>query len=552
MHMHTREQATIVFKRNGRYDPEGLKKLNYILRDWRKNQPINMDPHLFDLIWEVYQKSGSHVPIHVVCGYRSPDTNNMLRQRTRGVAKHSQHMLGKAMDFYIPDVPLAKLREIGFKMQMGGVGFYPTSGSPFVHMDTGNVRSWPRMSREQLVRLFPDGKTMHIPADGKPLPGYAEALASYQARKAGQGSIVMASASGGSGGKSFLARLFGGGGGGADEEEDTADTGATSVKVADNAAVTKAAARTAPASDDDDEGAGTAPAVAATAPIPTPKATPAADVSQDETVVAMAPLPRPSPSERRDTAADQADDQAADNAADATEVAMAPLPRPSPMPRADNDESVAVADAVPAPLSKPSFVAQPSVALASASATGGTSSRSPLPEQLAYQAAATAVAARAAPHQPMTAAEAIAEAVGQGNQAAAPAALAYAPADDNTARIDTRTGAIVAGLPARGQTKAKASASNGAWSSEGWQSPVARFTTVAFDSDAMALIIDPESPASGAEDVMQLPRPMPDAAVFVGTKHSSKYGFGRLASARTLRNDRQPASDTLIFASNGN
>ena len=195
---HTNESATVVFKRNGRYDPAGLKKLNYLLRDWRKNQPTNMDPRLFDLIWSVYQQSGSRVPIQVVCGYRSPETNGMLRSRSRGVAKHSQHMLGKAMDFYIPDVPLTKLREIGFKMQVGGVGFYPTSGSPFVHMDTGSVRSWPRMSRQQLVRLFPDGKTMHIPDDGKPLPGYAAALAAYKSRKAGgNDDIVLASASAG-------------------------------------------------------------------------------------------------------------------------------------------------------------------------------------------------------------------------------------------------------------------------------------------------------------------------------------------------------------------
>ncbi len=108
----------------------------------------------------------------------------MLRSRSRGVAENSQHMLGKAIDFYIPGVSLAKLRAIGMKLQVGGVGFYPTSGSPFVHMDTGNVRHWPRMSRQELLALFPDGKTLDIPRDGKPLPGYAEALADYQSRQA--------------------------------------------------------------------------------------------------------------------------------------------------------------------------------------------------------------------------------------------------------------------------------------------------------------------------------------------------------------------------------
>ncbi len=102
------------------------------------------------------------------------------------------HIQGKAMDFAIPDVSLAKLRVIGLKMQEGGVGFYPTSGSPFVHMDTGNVRHWPRMSRQQLVSVFPDGKTLDIPTDGKPLPGYEQALAAYKARKAAERNIAVA------------------------------------------------------------------------------------------------------------------------------------------------------------------------------------------------------------------------------------------------------------------------------------------------------------------------------------------------------------------------
>jgi hypothetical protein len=141
-----------------------------------------MDPRLLDLVWEVYQKSGSRGYINVISAYRSPATNNMLRTRGRGVAKHSQHMLGKAMDFYLTDVKLSKLREIGLKMGVGGVGFYPTSGSPFVHLDTGNVRHWPKMSRQELARLFPDGKTLHIPSDGKPLPKYDQALAEYKSK----------------------------------------------------------------------------------------------------------------------------------------------------------------------------------------------------------------------------------------------------------------------------------------------------------------------------------------------------------------------------------
>jgi uncharacterized protein YcbK (DUF882 family) len=181
-HVHTDEDITITFKRDGRYDEAALEKLNWFLRDWRRSQETRMDPHLIDLVWEVQREAGSKSPIWVVCGYRSPETNAMLRRRSGGVAKFSQHMLGHAMDFYIPGVPLEELRVIGLRLQRGGVGFYPTSGSPFVHMDTGNIRHWPRMTREQLVRVFPDGRTVHIPTDGRPLSGYSLALADIRKR----------------------------------------------------------------------------------------------------------------------------------------------------------------------------------------------------------------------------------------------------------------------------------------------------------------------------------------------------------------------------------
>jgi len=179
---HTHERDTIIFKRNGKFDRAGLAKVNHMLRDWRRDEPTKMDPELVDLIWEVYRQSGSDDYIHIVSAYRSPATNGMLRKRSRGVAKNSQHIRGKAMDFFIPDVPLAKLRAIGLRLEVGGVGFYPTSGSPFVHMDTGSVRHWPRMTRKQLVAVFPNGKTLHVPTDGKPLPGYAQALAAHKIR----------------------------------------------------------------------------------------------------------------------------------------------------------------------------------------------------------------------------------------------------------------------------------------------------------------------------------------------------------------------------------
>jgi uncharacterized protein YcbK (DUF882 family) len=181
-HIHTDEDITITFKRDGRYDDAALEKLNWFLRDWRKAEQTKMDPHLIDLVWEVQREAGNKAPIWVVCGYRSPQTNAMLRHRSAGVARFSQHMLGRAMDFYIPGVPLEDLRAMGLRLARGGVGFYPTSGSPFVHMDTGSVRMWPRMTHEQLVRVFPDGKTVQIPTDGRPLQGYALALAEIQQR----------------------------------------------------------------------------------------------------------------------------------------------------------------------------------------------------------------------------------------------------------------------------------------------------------------------------------------------------------------------------------
>ncbi|MEM5474522.1 DUF882 domain-containing protein [Hoeflea sp. AS60] len=218
-YLHTKEKAEIVFKRNGRYDQAGLTKLNRFLRDWRRNEPTNMDPRLFDLVWEVYNKVGAKGYINVVSAYRSPATNEMLRRTRGGQAKKSQHMLGKAMDFFIPGVKLSTLRATAMKMQGGGVGYYPKSGSPFVHLDVAGVRAWPRMSRQELVSLFPDGKTLHLPPDGKPLPGYNTAMAEY--KKRGGAIVSNSSGSNTSSGKKrsgggLLAALFGGG----DEDEE--------------------------------------------------------------------------------------------------------------------------------------------------------------------------------------------------------------------------------------------------------------------------------------------------------------------------------------------
>jgi uncharacterized protein YcbK (DUF882 family) len=164
-HMHTGEDLTITYKVNGVYDEDALKKIDYELRDWRRDEPIHMDPHLIDLVWEVQRDVGSTGPIQVVCGYRSPETNAMLRQRSSGVAKFSQHMLGKAMDFYLEGVPLEQIRAVGLYLQRGGVGFYPTSGSPFVHLDTGNVRHWPPIAPDDMPRLMAEGQKLHDAAE---------------------------------------------------------------------------------------------------------------------------------------------------------------------------------------------------------------------------------------------------------------------------------------------------------------------------------------------------------------------------------------------------
>jgi uncharacterized protein YcbK (DUF882 family) len=154
-HIHTNEDITITFKRDGRYDEEALKKLNWFVRDWRKDEEIAMDPHLYDLVWEAAREAGGNKVIYIVCGYRSPETNAMLHARSNGVADHSQHMLGKAMDFYIPGASLEDLRNVGLRLQRGGVGYYPTSGSPFVHLDVGNVRHWgPPIGDAEMAKIM--------------------------------------------------------------------------------------------------------------------------------------------------------------------------------------------------------------------------------------------------------------------------------------------------------------------------------------------------------------------------------------------------------------
>jgi uncharacterized protein YcbK (DUF882 family) len=214
-HTHSGEDLTVTFKREGRYDEAALKQLNHFLRDWRTQDETVMDRHLFDILWEVYRDVDGKQPIQIISSYRSPATNAMLRRRSSGVARHSQHMLGHAMDFYIPAVPLEQIRAAGLRLQRGGVGFYPTSGSPFVHLDTGSIRHWPRMTPDQLARVFPDGRTVHIPTNGVPLKGYELAKADIERRGNGDDAAAVSK-------PSFLAALFKGKSATSDEDDEGA------------------------------------------------------------------------------------------------------------------------------------------------------------------------------------------------------------------------------------------------------------------------------------------------------------------------------------------
>jgi uncharacterized protein YcbK (DUF882 family) len=293
-YVHTGESISATYLVNGQYNPAALQQLNWFLRDWRHNEPIEMDPRLFDVVWEAYRSAGAEGEVvTVVSAYRSPQTNAMLRARSRSVAKFSQHMLGKAMDTTMPGMPMSRIREVGMRMQRGGVGYYPTAGTPFVHLDVGNVRAWPRMSYDQLVRLFPDGKTVHLPSNGQPLARYEEAKAEIEARNNGAIVVAPRKSSGG-----FFAFLFGGG---EDEGEDVAPAPAPSTRKqwAQLAPRNSRAAKIA-AAESDEEGGGESPAeTRRSAEI----AKAQANLPRGETVMTAAPDDKPLQPPPRDKAA---------------------------------------------------------------------------------------------------------------------------------------------------------------------------------------------------------------------------------------------------------
>jgi uncharacterized protein YcbK (DUF882 family) len=165
--IHSKETVSVLYKKDGKYVDAGMEKVNWALRDWRRNEATKMDPELIDLLWGMHTELGSQEPIHIISGYRSRDTNNMLRRTVGGQASESRHILGKAADVHFPDVPLRNLRYSALIRERGGVGYYPTSALPFVHVDTDRVRAWPRLPRYELALLFPNGRTQRRGSRGR-------------------------------------------------------------------------------------------------------------------------------------------------------------------------------------------------------------------------------------------------------------------------------------------------------------------------------------------------------------------------------------------------
>jgi uncharacterized protein YcbK (DUF882 family) len=137
---HTREKLDICYARGETYQPEALAAVNNILRDHRTNEVIPIDTRLLDLLCAIRGQVGPNACLHIISGYRSPQTNRMLRRRSRRVARKSLHMQGYAADIRIPGLSIAGLRRLALNLGQGGVGYYPRAG--FVHVDIGPVRAW--------------------------------------------------------------------------------------------------------------------------------------------------------------------------------------------------------------------------------------------------------------------------------------------------------------------------------------------------------------------------------------------------------------------------
>ncbi len=138
--LNTGETLKTEFFNGTRYDKNELALLNHFFRDYRANKVKNIDPKLFDHLYILQAMLGTRKPVQLISGYRTLATNNQLRARSKGVAKHSYHTLGQAMDFHIDGISLNNIRKAALNMRSGGVGYYPDSN--FVHIDTGPIRQW--------------------------------------------------------------------------------------------------------------------------------------------------------------------------------------------------------------------------------------------------------------------------------------------------------------------------------------------------------------------------------------------------------------------------
>lgn len=139
-HTHTDKLLTVTFAVNGEFVGSALQEVNEFLGDFRTGDTIDMDAELLNILYDLRESLGSDGAYEVISAYRSPATNEMLRQQGAGVARNSQHVIGKAIDVRLRGVDTAALRDAAIDLQRGGVGYY--RGSDFVHVDTGRVRRW--------------------------------------------------------------------------------------------------------------------------------------------------------------------------------------------------------------------------------------------------------------------------------------------------------------------------------------------------------------------------------------------------------------------------
>ncbi|HEY8191098.1 MAG TPA: DUF882 domain-containing protein [Alphaproteobacteria bacterium] len=137
---HTGEYFSGAYRVGGKYLPESFERINNVLRDFRTGEVFPVDPRIIDIMYVSHRKTGANQPFEVLSGYRSPRTNDMLRRASEGVAQHSLHLTGQAVDVRLPGYSTRNLKSIAVKIRAGGVGYYPDSN--FVHMDTGKVRQW--------------------------------------------------------------------------------------------------------------------------------------------------------------------------------------------------------------------------------------------------------------------------------------------------------------------------------------------------------------------------------------------------------------------------